>query len=112
MMRRRHAVESELGSVEGQGERVSVICTVIDFDRKLGEGTVDDGTGTARVVLEDFLFATKMVPNTRVRIIGRVYRTEDDIILRAEVVQDFSVDISLYSKVKELERRVLNETGV
>ena len=112
-MRRRPTRDVDLAEVKEDGERVSVLCTVIDFDPRKGEGTVDDGTSVARVILEDFLFAEKMKPGSKVRIIGRAYKSDEGLLIRAEIVHDMSrISPATYKKVRELERRVWNESGV
>jgi len=103
----------DLTEVKQDGERVSVLCTVIDFDPKKGEGTVDDGTSVARVILEDFLFAERMRAGSRVRIIGRAYKSDEGLLIRAEIVHDMSeIDPATYKRVRELERRGWNESGI
>ena len=73
---------------------------------------MDDGTGTARVVLDDVLFAERMREGSLVRLLGRAYKSDDAIIIRAEIVQPMDgVDPALYRRVRELERRVYNESG-
>ena len=103
----------DIAEIEGLGERVAVLCTVVDFDARKGEGKVDDGTGIATVILEDFLFAEKMVPGRRVRLLGRAYKSDEGLIIRAEIVHDMEdVDPAVYRRVRGLERRVWNEGGV
>lgn len=113
--RRRRRVPSRdvtISELTGEGERVAVLCTVVSFDSGRLEGIVDDGTGTARVVLDDVLFAERMLEGSLVRLLGRAYKSDDAIIIRAEIVQPMDgVDPALYRRVRELERRVYNESG-
>jgi len=112
-VKRKHAVDTTISNIEGNGERVSLLSTVVDFDPKTGEGKIDDGTGIATLILEDFLFAEKLTPGKRIRVIGRAYKSDDGVIIRAEIVHDMSdVDPSLYRKVVSLERRVWDESGI
>jgi len=112
-VRRKPARDVDLAQVDEDGERVPVLCTVIDFDPRKGEGKVDDGTSVARVILDDFLFAEKMRAGSRVRIIGRAYKSDEGLLIRAEIVHDMSgISPATYRRVRELERRVWNESGV
>ena len=108
-----HARDLTISKIEGKGERVAVLCTVVDFDAGTVEGKIDDGTGIATVVLEDVLFAERMRPGALVRVVGRAYKSEEGLLIRVELVQDMGeVDPSLYNRVRELERRVYDEAGV
>ncbi|MDN5366607.1 MAG: hypothetical protein PWQ11_18 [Candidatus Diapherotrites archaeon] len=112
-LRRMHARDVTISEIQGEGERVSVLCTVVDFDTNKMEGKIDDGTGIALVILEDILFAEKLKPGALVRVLGRAYKSEDGLLIRAEVVQDMDgVDPALYAQIRDLERRVYNEGGV
>jgi len=111
-MKRRPAKDLRISEISGDGQRVSVVCTVVDFDPAEMGGHVDDGTGVAKVALDDVLFAQRMNVGSVVRIIGRAYTTEDIPLIRVEVVQPFSdADLDLYRKVVLLERRVYNDNA-
>jgi len=111
--KRMHSKDVSISEIDGNGERVAVLCTVVDFDASSAEGKIDDGTGVALAVLEDVLFAEKMRPGALVRIVGRAYKSEEGLLIRVELVQDMgAVDPTLYNKVRELERRAYDETGV
>ncbi|NPA76277.1 MAG: replication protein RepA [Candidatus Diapherotrites archaeon] len=111
-VKRRPAKDLRISEISGEGERVSVVCTVVDFDPSDMGGHVDDGTGVARVALDDVLFAQKMTAGSVVRIIGRAYTTEDIPLIRAEVVQAFDADLDTYRSIVSLERRVYDEGAV
>ncbi len=112
-LRRMHARDLTISEVRGDGERVSVLCTVVEFDPNKMEGKIDDGTGMALVILEDVLFAEKMQSGALVRVVGRAYKSDEGLLIRAEVVQDMKeVDPALYAQIREMERRVYNEGGV
>jgi len=112
-VKRMPARDVSISDIEGNGERVAVLCTVVDFNASTIEGKVDDGTGIATVVLEDVLFAERMRPGALVRIVGRAYKSEEGLLIRAEIVQDMSgIDPALYNKVREIERRVYDEAGL
>ncbi len=112
-LRRRHARDVTISEISGDGERVAVLCTVVDFDANKMEGKVDDGTGIALVILEDVLFAEKMASGRLIRVIGRAYKSDEGLLIRAEIVQDMEgVDPALYAQVRDLERRVYDEGGV
>ncbi len=111
--RRMHAKDLTISEVSGDGERVAVLCTVVEFEPNRMEGKIDDGTGMATFILEDSLFAEKIREGGLVRVVGRAYKSEDGLLIRAEVIQDMSeVDPALYAQIRELERRVYNESGV
>ena len=112
-LRRMHARDLTISGIQGDGERVSVLCTVVEFDPNKAEGKIDDGTGMALVILEDVLVAEKMQNGALVRVVGRAYKSDEGLLIRAEVVQDMKeVDPALYAQIRELERRVYNEGGV
>ena len=112
-LRRMHARDLTISEVQGDGERVSILCTVVEFDPNKMEGKIDDGTGMALVILEDVLFAEKMQSRGLVRVVGRAYKSDEGLLIRAEVVQDMKeVDPALYAQIREIERRVYNEGGV
>ncbi len=110
--RRRPAKDLAISEISGEGQRVSVVCTVVDFDASEMAGHVDDGTGVAKVALDDVLFAEKMRVGSLVRVIGRAYVTEDIPLIRAEVVQPFDADAGVYREIVSVERRVYHESGV
>jgi len=111
--KRMHSKDASISEIDGNGERVAVLCTVVDFDAGAVEGKIDDGSGVALFVLEDVLFAEKMRSGALVRIVGRAYKSEEGLLIRVELVQDMgAVDPTLYNKVRELERRAYDETGV
>ena len=112
-VKRKPARDVRIAEIREDGERVAVLCTVISFDHKKGEGQVDDGTGMAKIILDDFLFADKIREGRLVRLIGRAYKSDEGVIIRAEIVHDMEgVDPSLYARVRELERRVWHESGL
>ncbi len=103
----------DISEIEGEGERVAIFGMVVYFDPQKGAGKIDDGTGVADFVLDDFLFAEKLSEKKPVRLIGRAYKSDEGIIIRAEIVQDMEgVDPTLYRKVRAIERRVWHEGGV
>jgi len=111
--RRMHARDMTISEIQGEGERVSILCTVVEFDPSKMEGKIDDGTGMALVILEDVLFAEKMQNGALVRVVGRAYKSDEGLLIRAEVVQDMKgLDPALYAEIRGLERRVYNEGGV
>lgn len=112
-VRRMHARDVTISEITGEGERVAVLCTVVDFDVNSMDGKIDDGTGMALVILEDVLFAERMRPGALVRVVGRAYKSDEGLLIRVELVQDMmGVDPALYAKVRELERRVYDEGGI
>ncbi len=112
MARRPPSRETYIKEILDDGVRVAVEGMVLDFDPNKGEGKIDDGTGVATVVLENFLFAEELRLSSFVRVLGRAYLSSEGRIIRAEVVNRLDVDPSLYREVKEVERRVYHESGV
>ncbi len=112
-MPRRVTRDVKIIEISGEGERVAVFGTVVLFDPQQGRGKIDDGTGVAEFILDDFLFAEKLAEKARVRIIGRAYKSDEGIIIRAEIVQDMEgVDPRIYEEVRSLERRVWHEGSI
>ena len=80
--------------------RVRIIGTVLSKDDD--SISLDDGTGTVEVFLEDEKMED-LEENQRIRIFGRVLPTPDSFEIQGEIVQDFSdVDPELYSRVKKV----------
>ena len=80
--------------------RVRVIGTVLSLDED--SFSLDDGTGTVEVFLEDEKMED-LEENQRVRVFGRVLPTHDSFEIQGEIVQDFSdVDPELYSRIKKV----------
>ncbi len=80
--------------------RVRVIGTVLSLDED--SFSLDDGTGTVEVFLEDEKMED-LEENQRVRVFGRVLPTPDSFEIQGEIVQDFSdVDPELYSRIKKV----------
>lgn len=112
-VKRKSARDVSISEVEGNGERVAILCSVVDFDAGSAEGKVDDGTGVATIMLEDVLFAERLRSGALVRILGRAYKSEDGVLIRVELVQDMAgVDPALYQKVRSIERRVYGENRI
>lgn len=64
--------------------------------------SLDDGTGTVEVFLEEEMIGD-LDESQRVRVFGRVLPTPDSFEIQGEVIQDFSqVDPDLQSTVKKI----------
>lgn len=99
--RRAPAVPKDITDIDPKNDiRVRIVGTVIDT----GEDSIslDDGTGTVEVFLEeDYIDAVE--ENDRLRVLGRVLPTPDSFEVQGEAVQDFSdVDPDLYDRVKKV----------
>jgi len=80
--------------------RVRVIGTVLSKEED--SISLDDGTGTVEVFLEDEKMED-LEENQRIRIFGRVLPTPDSFEIQGEIVQDFSdIDPELYSRIKKV----------
>jgi len=75
--------------------RVRVIGTVV------GEGLLDDGTGTINVVTDQ-----KLEVGDLIRVIGRVFQKDETTFeIVAEIIQDMkNLDIDLFNKVRKLQK--------
>ncbi|MEE9323411.1 MAG: replication protein RepA [Candidatus Aenigmarchaeota archaeon] len=99
--RRLPAYEKKVAEIGKDDIRVRLLGMVID--RKDNVVVLDDGTGKINVV-----FAEPVVTeaNKRVRVFGRVIPSEGGFEIQGEILQDMSdVDLELYKKVTELEKK-------
>ncbi len=99
--RRAPAVPKDIEEIEPKDDiRVRIIGTVIDVDED--SVTVDDGTGTVEVFLEEDDL-DDVEENQRIRVLGRVLPTPESFEIQGEIVQDFEdVDPELYDRVKKV----------
>lgn len=76
--------------------RVRLLGRVID--KAEGAAFIDDGTGTAQVILEENI--DKLNTNDVVRVFCRVLPLESGYELRGEIIQDMrALDLDLYRKI-------------
>lgn len=80
--------------------RVRITGTVLSVDED--SVSIDDGTGTVEVFLEDE-HLEEIEENQRIRVLGRVLPTPDSFEIQGEILQDFSeVDQKLHDRVKKV----------
>lgn len=101
MQRRIAAAEKPINEIKPEDIRVRVVGKVVDKNDEYV--VVDDGTGKINVVTD----RTDFLPGTTLRVIGRIFASEQGLELRSEIVQDINnLDLKLYRQVRELEKRL------
>jgi uncharacterized protein YdeI (BOF family) len=98
--RRAAAEPKNIEDIDPQNDiRVRIIGTVLSVDED--SLTVDDGSGTVEVFLEDeYLEETE--ESQRVRVLGRVLPTPDSFEIQGEVLQHFDIEPEIYDRVKKV----------
>lgn len=100
MQRRIAAAEKPINEIKPDDIRVRVVGKVVDKNDEYV--VIDDGTGRINVVTDKPDFS----PGTTVRVIGRIFASEQGLELRSETIQDINnLDLKLYRQVRELEKR-------
>ncbi|MFB6100572.1 MAG: hypothetical protein ABEK16_04835 [Candidatus Nanohalobium sp.] len=99
--RRAPARPKNIDEIEPQSDiRVRIVGTVLSVEED--SVSLDDGTGTVEVFLEDEDLED-VEENQRIRVLGRVLPTPDSFEIQGEIVQDFSdVDQKLHDRVKKV----------
>lgn len=99
--RRAPAVPKNIEDIEPRDDiRVRVTGTIISVDDN--SVTLDDGTGSVEVFLEEDALED-VEENQRVRVFGRVLPTPDSFEIQGEVLQDFEdVDPETLDRVKKV----------
>ncbi|AIU69613.1 replication protein RepA [Thermococcus eurythermalis] len=103
--RRKPAVERKIAEIREDDTRVSIIGKAFKVDKLDYTFWLDDGTGVILVESEE-----NVLPENGqiVRVIGRVIRSDEDVHIFGEVIQDFSnADLEALEEIRELERKVL-----
>ena len=103
--RRKPAVERKIAEIREDDTRVSLIGKAFKVDKLDYTFWLDDGTGVILVESEE-----NVLPENGqiVRVIGRVIRSDEDVHIFGEVIQDFSnADLEALEEIRELERKVL-----
>lgn len=99
--RRSPAVRKDITNIEPQKDiRVRILGTVLSKDED--SVTIDDGTGSVEVFLEEEDLED-IEDGNRIRVLGRVLPTPESFEIQGEIVQDFSnVDSELLDRVKKV----------
>ncbi len=101
MQRRIAAAEKPINEIKPEDIRVRVVGKVVDKNDEYA--VIDDGTGKINVVTDKL----DLEPGATVRVIGRIFASEQGLELRSEIIQDINnLDLKLYRQVRELEKRV------
>ncbi len=99
--RRLPAFDKKVAEIGKDDVRVRLLGMVID--KKDNLIVLDDGTGKINVVFAE-PFETEV--NKRVRVFGRIMPSEEGFEIQGEILQDISgMDLELYKKVRELEKK-------
>ncbi len=96
--------EKTIAEVEPEKDiRVRILGKVVDMTED--SFILDDGAGRVQVAIDPEISMESIHVNDSVKVIGRVFASENGFELRAEAVQNASgVDVPLYKKSVELER--------
>ena len=98
-MKRLPSFERRISEVSSKDIRVRIYGTIVDS--QVDSITLDDGTGTVKVGIEQ---SVKADPGSKVRVIGRVIPFDAGVEIQAEIIQDMSgLDFDLLRKVQGLE---------
>ncbi len=98
------AQEKTISEIEPEKDiRVRILGTVVDK----GEDSfvIDDGGGHAQVTADAGMSLDNVKVNDSIKVIGRVFASENGFELRAEALQNANgIDLVLYKKARELEK--------
>ncbi len=96
--------EKAISEIEPEKDiRVSILGKIVDMAED--SFILDDGAGRVQVAIDPEISMESIRINDSVKVIGRVFASENGFELRAEAVQNASgIDVPLYKKVIELER--------
>ena len=99
--RRAPARPKKIEEIDPQSDiRVRITGTVLSIEQD--SVSVDDGSGTVEVFLEEEDL-DELEESQRIRVLGRVLPTPDSFEIQGEIVQDFSgVDQELHDRVKKV----------
>ena len=96
-----HYIEKKISDLDEMDSKVRIMGFLVD--KKENTIVLDDGSGKIKI----FTDATNIIDNLNinqfVRIFGSIIPVENDIELRADIIQDLSgFNIDLFKKTKEL----------
>ncbi len=98
--------EKAISEIEPEKDvRVGILGKIVDMDED--SFILDDGAGRVQVATGPEISMESICVNDSVKVIGRVFASENGFELRAEAVQSASgIDVPLYKKAIELERGI------
>ena len=100
LLRRAPAIVTKISKLTSDLGRVCVLGTVVQKNSEIGSVMLDDGEASVLVLLNNPQDVEKLKEGQTVRVFAKVWGSENEIELQAELVQDFSkVDKELYNKV-------------
>jgi uncharacterized protein YxjI len=99
--RRAPARPKKIEEINPQSDiRVRITGTILSIEQD--SVSLDDGSGTVEVFLEDEDIED-LEESQRIRVLGRVLPTPDSFEIQGEIVQDFSdIDQELHDRVKKV----------
>src|SRR3990172_5614653 len=90
ILRRAPAIPVPISKLNSAMGRVAVFGTVVSRNTEIGSIVIDDGSASVLVLLNDPADIERFKEGQTVRVLGKVWGTENEIELQAELVQDFS----------------------
>jgi hypothetical protein len=100
ILRRAPAVPVKISDLKSDMGRVCVLGTVVSRNADIGSLIIDDGQASVLILLSETQQLEKLKEGQTVRAIGRVWGSENEIEIQAELVQNFDgIDRELYNKV-------------
>lgn len=108
--RRRPAVDRKISELKVGDERVRVVGLVTD--KREAEFTLDDGSGTINVFVDDRSMLQGIDVGSKVRVFGTPLNVRGAHELRAEIVQKVNMlDLELYERVRREVEEFEKELG-
>ena len=98
------AVEKYVAEIPDSERRVCVIGEIKSINEDSAEATLSDDTGKIILVFTSMDAMQKIGAGYRVRVLGKVYITENGKIIKVEHVQNAdNLDMDMYKKIRSLE---------
>ena len=98
------AKEKYIAEIPNSEQRVCVIGEIKAINEDSAEATLADDTGKIILVFTALDDMQKIGAGHRVRVIGKVYPTENGKIIKVEYVQKAdNLDMNMYKKIRTLE---------
>jgi aspartyl/asparaginyl-tRNA synthetase len=100
LLRRAPAIITRIKDLNSDMGRVCILGTIVQKNNDIGSVILDDGASSVLVLLNNPQDIEKFQTGQTVRVMGKVWGSESEIEIQAEVVQDFSkIDRELYNKI-------------
>ena len=100
ILRRAPAIIIRIKDLNSDLGRVCLLGTIVQKNSEIGSVILDDGESSVLILLNNPQDVEKLKEGQLVRVLGKVWGSEGEIELQAELVQDFSkIDRELYNKV-------------